>query len=53
MIKVKIIRDTNITNFAKKIEKLLMKNWELNGNFKIDNENFLHQMLIKKSANKK
>ena len=52
MIKVIIIRDTNITNFGKKIEKLLMKNWELKGDFKIDNENYLCQMLIKISARK-
>lgn len=52
MIKIKIVRDTNIINFSKEIEKLLLKNWKLRGGFKIDNENFLHQMLIKKSTKK-
>lgn len=53
MIKVKIIRESSDIKFGKKIKKLLMKNWELKGNFKIDNKNHICQMLIKITAGKK
>lgn len=53
MIKVKIIRESSDAKFGKKIEKLLIKNWELKGDFKIDNKNYICQMLMKITAGKK
>ena len=48
MKKIKIIRDSNIHTFQKEIEKLLLKEWIIQGNMVIDNENYMYQMLVKK-----
>lgn len=47
MKKVKIVREANPQDFENQINELLSENWEINGNFCIDNENYLYLIMTK------
>jgi len=47
MTKIKIVREANPQNFEIKINELLIKGWNINGNFCIDNENYLYLIMTK------
>lgn len=48
MKQIKIIREINLKDFERTINESLSEGWELNGNFILDSENYLYQMLEKK-----
>jgi hypothetical protein len=47
MTKIKIVREANPQNFENKINELLGDGWKINGNFCIDNENYLYLIMTK------
>lgn len=47
MTKIKIVREVNPQDFENKINELLIKGWNINGNLCIDNENYLYLIMSK------